>query len=120
LLVIGCWCVFKQLTDESTTHSGIALDNVRLGSDSAAQTFDAEPIHWQSDGWARVDGCLPQRTWVQIVQRAGAEQHLTRILTDRAFSQEVALQPNTEAVFIAITPVTPYVTAPLVYALTVR
>jgi immune inhibitor A len=111
---------FQALTDESTTHSGIALDNVRLGSDGAAQTFDAEPIHWQSDGWAQVDGCLPQRTWVQIVQRAGAEQYLTRILTDRAFSQEIALQPNAEAVFIAITPATPYVTAPLVYTLTVR
>jgi hypothetical protein len=114
------WVRFQAVTDESTTHSGIALDNVRLGADSAAQTFDAEPAHWQTNGWARVDGCLPQRTWVQILQHVGGGQRLVRILTDRAFAREVALQPDVEAVFIAITPVTPYVTAPLVYTLTLR
>ncbi len=111
---------FKVKHDESKTSWGVALDNVRLGRSGAAQTFDEEPTNWRSNGWAWVDGCLPQRTWVQIVQRVNGQHHTVRILTDRPFSQEVALPAGAQGeVFIALTPVTPYTLHPLLYTLNI-
>lgn len=106
--------------DESKTSWGVALDNVRLGRSGTVETFDTEPANWQAEGWAWVDGCLPQRTWVQIVQRVGGQAHVVRILTDRPFTQEVVLPAGAQGeVFIAITPVTPYTLYPLLYTLSI-
>lgn len=110
---------FEVAHDESKTHGGMALDNLRLGS-AAMNTLDAEPTDWQAEGWAWVDGCLPQRTWVQVVQRVDGQHHVQRILTDRAFTREIALPAGAQGdVFIAITPATPYTLHPLLYTLNV-
>lgn len=111
---------FEVVHDESKTSWGVALDDVRLGGAGEVETFDAEPTHWRSEGWAWVDGCLPQRTWVQVVQRAAGQEHVVRMLTDRPFTREIPLPMGAQGeVFVAITPVTPYTLYPLRYTLNV-
>ncbi len=110
---------FEVAHDESKTHWGMALDNPRLGS-APVNTLDAKPPDWQAEGWAWVDGCLPQRTWIQIVQRVEGQHYVQRILTDRAFTHEITLPAGAQGdVFIAVTPATPYTLHPLLYTFNV-
>jgi hypothetical protein len=111
---------FEVAHDESKTSWGVALDNVRLGSAGQVETFDTEPVNWQSEGWAWVDGCLPQRTLIQVIGRVNGQNYALRILTDQSFSREFVLPAGSQGEkFIAITPITPYTLHPLVYTLNV-
>lgn len=57
---------FEYVTDESTHHTGFAIDNISVPEIGFADDGDSAD-EWDAEGFVRVDGPLPQRWIVQAI-----------------------------------------------------
>ena len=74
---------FEYITDDAVTYAGFALDDIsipEIGYHSDAESGDDG---WQAEGWARIDGQLPQTYLIQQISsgRTPSGTTVTRLLS---------------------------------------
>jgi len=118
---------FEVITDDGVNQPGMAVDNVRLEAVDYASDFEADDGGWVADGWVRTDNRLPQRAWLQAVQRTQDDEivSLNRWrwapdLGDTTSSWTLDVDDGAQTVLLAVSPYAPVTSEPMPYALQVR
>lgn len=116
------WVRFASITDDAVTQPGMALDDIRLDAVGYGTDVEADEDGWLAEGWARIDNHLPLATYVQVVQLlSDGEIILTRHrLSEPSGQWDIALHPDRQRVFVAVSPVTPFTTEPVTYDLMLK
>ena len=118
---------FEVITDDGVNQPGMAVDNVRVESVGYASDFETDDGGWLAEGWVLTDNRLPQRAWLQAVQRTedGTILDVERWrwapdLGDTAYQWTLQTDGTTENVLLSVSPFAPVTTVPMPYALEVR
>lgn len=108
---------FEVITDDATTQAGLALAEVKLPAINYSSAFAREASAWDAEGWYLSDNRLPQRAWVQIVQRTPEGDRVTRgrfPTTDRLRAQ---LLPGASEAWVILAPHAPATMIAMPYTL---
>lgn len=109
---------FELITDDAINQPGMAIDDVRLAALGYASDFEDDAGGWEAEGWVWVKNELPQRAWVQAVQRAGSELAVTRWrVPDDGARWTLPLLAGADQVLLAVSPFAPVTTVPTGYTL---
>lgn len=118
---------FEVITDDGVNQPGMAVDNVRLDAVGYASDFEADDGGWTADGWVRTDNRLPQRAWLQAVQRTQGGEILSLDrwrwapdLGESATSWTLDVDDEAQSVLLAVSPFAPVTSEAMPYALEVR
>ncbi|MCC6801806.1 MAG: immune inhibitor A, partial [Anaerolineae bacterium] len=110
---------FEMITDDAVTRPGMAIDDVSIPEIGYTDDFEGENDGWLAEGWLRMDNRLPQRGWLQIVQRAGGETVAVQ-RQEIGADHRVDLVEGVDQVLVAVSPLAPVTTVPMPYTLSVR
>lgn len=111
---------FEVITDDAVNMPGLAIDDVAIPEIDYLDDFESNSGDWQAYGWVYIDNTLPQHAWVQAVQRAGDRVEITRWLLSGDDTQwSLPLLPGVDTVMLAISPIAPVTTVPMLYTLSV-
>ncbi len=108
---------FELLTDDAITQPGMLVDDVRIPELDYHSDFEKDDGGWQARGWVWSDNDVPQRMWLQALQRGAGEPQLQRWLVTGPGVWALALQPETTQVTLALSPMAAVTTEALDYAL---
>ncbi|MDX2074920.1 MAG: immune inhibitor A [bacterium] len=111
---------FELLTDDAINYAGMVLDDVAIPEIGYFSDFEADNGGWTSEGWVWVTNQIPQQAWVQVVQRLPNDVYVTRWFLPHWETPSIELDPLTESVVIAISPIAPVTTIPTEYTLTIE
>ncbi len=117
---------FWQISDDAFNAPGLLIDNIRICSNTVADQCvledDVEAGYgdWQAEGFARIDGELPQ-TWELRLIHTGANGDLSvrNIPTDSAGQATIRLETNERAILV-VAATTPHTTEPASYQLRIQ
>lgn len=108
---------FELLTDDAITQPGMLIDDVRIPELDYHSDFEVDDGGWQARGWVWSDNYVPQRLWLQAVQQGAGEPQLQRWLVTGPGVWNLALQPETTQVTLALSPMAALTTEALDYEL---
>ncbi len=108
---------FEVLTDDAITQPGMLLDDVRIPELGYDSDFEMDDGGWQARGWVWSDNRVPQRMWLQALQRGAGEPQLQRWLVTEPGVWTLSLQPDTTQVTLALSPMAALTTEAVDYAL---
>ena len=111
---------FEMVTDDAINQNGIAIDDIRLDATGYQSDLESDNGDWLAEGWIHTDNRLPQRAWVQIIERGTTDRLIHRFLADGTEQWQLNLQDNTGFIQLAISPFAPMTTVPLSYTLQVE
>lgn len=111
---------FWQINDQAFNAPGMLIDEIRipeLGYSDGAESGDAG---WQAEGFARVDGDLPQRWELRLVRNLlDGTVSVEPVVVDTAGAATVALSPGERGVLVVIG-ATPHTSERAAYEVTVE
>ena len=113
---------FEMIYDDAVNQPGMFIDGVRVtDGDTAiyASDFSGATDEWQAEGWVLTDNRLPQKLWLQVVQRIEDGVELSRWLVEDGGEYTLALNPNVGDVVVILSPFAPKTTVPTEVSLNV-
>ena len=108
---------FELLTDDAITQPGMLLDDLGIPELGHHSDFEADDGGWQARGWVWSDNRVPQRMWLQAVQRGAGEPQLQRWLATGPGNWTLPLRPGATQVMLALSPMAMLTTEPAEYEL---
>jgi hypothetical protein len=110
---------FEMITDDAVTRPGMAIDDLSIPEIGYADDFENGDGGWQAEGWLLTDNRLPQKGWVQVIEKTGATTTtIQRWMIDGA-DHSVEVTPGVSQVIVAVSPYAAVTTVPMPYSLSV-
>jgi immune inhibitor A len=110
---------FEIISDDGISQPGIAIDDMSIPEIGYESDFELDGGGWEAEGWVRIDNRLPQRAWVQTIQRAGDAVSVTRWLAPVDSQWSLPVIEGAEWVVVAVSPFAPETTVSMPYTLSV-
>ncbi|NJO06671.1 MAG: hypothetical protein HC876_14755 [Chloroflexaceae bacterium] len=111
---------FWQVTDEGFNAAGLLVDNVRIPELGFSDDTEAGTGEWDSEGFVRVDGDLPQQWEVRLVRRsANGNINIIPLNVGSDGRVSVTLAGDSESLLM-VAATTPYTTERGTYRLVVQ
>lgn len=110
---------FWQINDQGFNAPGMLLDNIRIPELDLRDDGESGPGAWIAEGFALVDGTLPQRWELRLVRIAPNGTTVEALNVDAAGRASAELAANEEGVLVIVA-TTPFTSEPAFYQLTTR
>lgn len=111
---------FWQVSDEGFNAPGVLIDDIRITELNYRDDAEAGSNDWQAEGFARIDGDVPQHWQVRLVRTAtNGDISVAHMPLDGMGQGGAALAAGERGVLV-VTATTPYTTEPAQYVLRVE
>lgn len=111
---------FEYVTDEAANRNGWAVSNVRV-PEIGFTDASAGDSSWDTGGFVRVGGPLPQRFIVQAVETgSNGETNVQRLLLDTSNRATLTVAPDVKSVVLIVSGATDLVRTPASFHIDIR
>jgi immune inhibitor A len=111
---------FDVLTDSAISGQGFAIDDVKVPELGYQDDAETQNSNWQADGFVQIGKQLPQQWAVQFIEPNSPTPKVARLLLNELNQGQWQIDIGKGDGVLAITPLTPFVSAPADYWLKIE
>ncbi len=108
---------FEAISDDAINQPGMVIDDIEIAEIGYESDFENDDGGWQANGFIWTNNSMPQRAWVQIIERKNGDVRVTRWLIPDDGTQFM-IDLESEFVTLAISGIAPVTTVPMPYQIT--
>jgi hypothetical protein len=108
---------FEVITDDAINQPGLVIDDVRIPEIGYASDFEADDGGWTPDGFIWTDNTMPQRAWVQVIEREDDDVRVTRWMVPDD-GTHFTLDLKADDITVALSGLAPVTTVPMPFQIT--